>query len=181
LLEGDTTLTRFENIARSETWGFENITTFNPTKNWKVNVTSSLYQTDLQGQLQEQSLNMNRWSWNGRLSQIWNLSTTASFQISGIYQSAQIHPLGIIQGFYTVDLGFKKELKAWVVNARINDVFNTQQTVYDSRPFGFVSDLTKKKETRIIYLGLAFKLSTKKNSGLKNRKSVNEDEAGEED
>jgi len=181
LLEGDTTLTRFENIARSETWGFENITTFNPTKNWKVNVTSSLYQTDLQGQVQEQSLNMNRWSWNGRLSQIWNLTPTASFQVSGIYQSAQIHPLGIIQGFYTVDLGFKKELKAWVLNARINDVFNTQQNVYDSRPFGFVSDLTKKKETRIFYLGLAFKLSTKKNSGLKNRKSVNEDEAGEED
>ena len=181
LQEGDTTLTRFENIARSETWGFENITTFNPTKNWKVNVTSSLYQTDLQGQVQEQSLNMNRWSWNGRLSQIWNLSSTASFQISGIYQSAQIHPLGIIEGFYTVDLGFKKELKAWVLNARINDVFNTQQTVYDSRPFGFVSDLTKKKETRIFYLGLAFKLSTKKSSGLKNRKSVNEDEAGEED
>lgn len=181
LMEGDTTLTRFENISHSETWGIENITTFNPLKNWKVNVTSSLYQTDLQGQVQEQSLNMNRWSWNGRLSQIWTLSPSSSLQLSAIYQSAQIHPLGIIQGFYTVDLGFKKEIKAWVFNARINDVFNTQQTVYDSRPFGFVNDLTKKKETRIFYLGLAFKLSSKKNSGLKNRKTVNEDEVEDED
>ena len=144
-------------------------------------MSSSLYQTDLQGQVNEQSLNLNRWSWNGRISQIWNLSSSSSFQVSAIYQSAQIHPLGIIQGFYTVDLGFKKEWKAWVLNALINDVFNTQQTVYDSRPFGFVSDLTKKKATRIFYVGLAFKLSPKKNSGLKNRKAVNEDEAGEED
>ena len=181
LMDGDTTLTRFENISHSETWGLENITSMSPMKNWKVNVTSSLYQTDLQGQVQEQSLNLNRWSWNGRLSQIWNLSPQASVQLSAIHQSAQIHPLGIIQGFYTVDLGFKQEWKSWVLNARLNDVLNTQQTVYDSRPFGFVNDLKKKKETRIFYIGLAFKLSSKKNSGLKNRKSVNEDEAGEED
>lgn len=181
LLEGDTTLTRFENISYSQTLGFEQLTSFSPTKYWKVNLTSSIYQTDLEGRVADQSLNLNRWSWNGRLSQIWNLTPTASLQLSGIYQSAQIHPLGIIQGFYTVDLGFKKELKSWVLNARLNDVFNTQQTVYDSRPFGFVNDLTKKKETRIFYVGLAFKLNAKKKSGLKNRKSVNEEEAGEED
>jgi hypothetical protein len=181
LMEGDTTLTRFENISHSETWGFEQLTSFNPMKHWKVNLTSSIYQTDLEGQVAEQSLNLNRWSWNGRLSQIWNLSPTASLQLSGIYQSAQIHPLGIIQGFYTVDLGFKKEMKSWVLNVRLNDVFNTQQTVYDSRPFGFVNDLTKKKETRIFYVGVAFKLNSKKNKDLKNRKKVNEDEAGEEE
>jgi iron complex outermembrane recepter protein len=181
LLEGDTTLTRFENISHSETWGLENITSISPLKNWKVNVTSSVYQTDLQGQVDDQTLSLNRWSWNGRLSQIWNLTPQASVQLSAIYQSAQIHPLGIIQGFYTVDLGFKQEWKSWVLNARVNDVFNTQQTVYDSSPFGYVNDLKKKKETRIFYIGLAFKLSSKKNSGLKNRKSVNEDEAGEED
>jgi hypothetical protein len=80
-----------------------------------------------------------------------------------------------------VDLGFKKEWKAWALNARVNDVFNTQQTVYDSRPFGYVNDLKKKKETRIFYIGLAFKLNSKKNSGLKNRKVVNEDEVEDED
>jgi hypothetical protein len=181
LMEGDTTLTRFENISQSQTFGFESISSFSPMKNWKVNLTSSIYQTDLEGQVAEQSLNLNRWSWNGRLSQIWNLTPTASLQLSGIYQSAQIHPLGIIQGFYTVDLGFKKEMKSWVLNARLNDVINTQQTVYDSRPFGFVNDLTKKKETRIFYLGIAFKLRSKKNSGLKNRKVVNEDEVEDED
>jgi hypothetical protein len=181
LMEGDTTLTRFENISQSQTFGIESISSFSPMNNWKVNLTSSIYQTDLEGQVAEQSLNLNRWSWNGRLSQIWNLTPTASLQLSGIYQSAQIHPLGIIQGFYTVDLGFKKEMKSWVLNARLNDVFNTQQTVYDSRPFGFVNDLTKKKETRIFYLGIAFKLRSKKNSGLKNRKVVNEDEVEDED
>jgi len=181
LLEGDTTLTRYENISQSQTLGFENITSFNPMKNWKVNLTSSVYQTDLQGQVDDQTLSLNRWSWNGRLSQIWNLSKSSSIQMSAIYQSAQIHPLGIIQGFYTVDLGFKKEWKAWALNARVNDIFNTQQTVYDSRPFGYVNDLKKKKETRIFYIGLAFKLSSKKNSGLKNRKVVNEDEVEDED
>jgi hypothetical protein len=181
LMEGDTTLTRFENISHSETWGFESISSFSPLKNWKVNLTGSIYQTDLEGQVAEQSLNLNRWSWNSRISQIWNLTPSASLQLSGIYQSAQIHPLGIIQGFYTVDLGFKKEMKSWVLNARLNDVFNTQQTVYDSRPFGFVNDLTKKKETRIFYLGVAFKLRSKKTSGLKNRKVVNEDEVEDED
>jgi len=145
-LEGDTTLTRFENISHSNTLGFENISSFSPMKNWKVNLTSSIYQTDLQGEVAEMNLNLNRWSWNARLSQIWNLSKSTSMQLSGIYQSAQIHPLGIIQGFYTVDFGVKKEWKSWVLNARINDVFNTQQTVYDSRPFGYVNDLKKKKK-----------------------------------
>lgn len=180
-LEGDTTLTRFENISHSNTLGFENISSFSPTKNWKVNLTSSIYQTDLQGEVAEMNLNLNRWSWNARLSQIWNLSKSTSVQLSGIYQSAQIHPLGIIQGFYTVDLGVKKEWKTWVLNARVNDIFDTQQTFYDSRPFGYVNDLLKKKETRIFYVGIAFKLAPKKNSGLKNRKAVNEDEAGEDD
>lgn len=181
-LDGDTTLTRFENIASSRAIGFEQMTQGSILKGWQVTWTSSIFQNDVQGDINGTLINEKRWTWNSRLNQQFAFGKWSG-QISGIYHSAQINPLGIIQAYYTVDLGFKRELNKGkvTINARVNDVLNTQQTVYDTRPFGFVSDLTKKKETRIYYVGVSFKLVSKKIKFGKKRKAINEDEAGDEE
>ena len=161
-LGGDTTLTRYENISQSRAWGFENVSTWSVSNAYKITLSSSLYQTDLQGLINGTEVAENRWSWNSRLNQQWKWKNQWSAQISGIYQSSQINTLGIIQPNYTVDVGMKKELGRLTINARINDLFNTQKTIYDSRPFGFVSDLERKKETRIYYIGFSYKFESKK-------------------
>ena len=175
-LEGDTTLTRYENISKSRAWGFENLSTWSVSKAYKVTLTSSIYQTDLQGLINGTQVSENRWSWNSRLNQQFKWKNNWSAQLSGIYQSVQLNPLGIINPYYTVDLGLKKDLGRLTVNARINDLFNTQKTIYDSRPFGFVSDLERKKETRIYYIGFSYKFESKKLKEARERKRVNEEE-----
>ena len=180
-LGGDTTLTRYENISQSRAWGFENVSTWSVSNAYKITLSSSLYQTDLQGLINGTEVAENRWSWNSRLNQQWKWKNQWSAQISGIYQSSQINTLGIIQPNYTVDVGMKKELGRLTINARINDLFNTQKTIYDSRPFGFVSDLERKKETRIYYIGFSFKFESKKLKEARERKRVNEEEVDIED
>ncbi len=175
-LEGDTTLTRYENISKSRAWGFENLSTWSVSKAYKVTLTSSIYQTDLQGLINGTQVSENRWSWNSRLNQQFKWKNNWSAQLSGIYQSVQLNPLGIINPYYSVDLGLKKDLGRLTVNARINDLFNTQKTIYDSRPFGFVSDLERKKETRIYYIGFSYKFESKKLKEARERKRVNEEE-----
>ena len=180
-LGGDTTLTRYENISQSRAWGFENVSTWSVSNAYKITLSSSLYQTDLQGLINGTEVAENRWSWNSRLNQQWKWKNQWSAQISGIYQSSQINTLGIIQPNYTVDVGMKKELGRLTINARINDLFNTQKTIYDSRPFGFVSDLERKKETRIYYIGFSYKFESKKLKEARERKRVNEEEVDIED
>ncbi|MEN9961515.1 MAG: hypothetical protein RL045_1769 [Bacteroidota bacterium] len=175
-LGGDTTLTRYENISKSRAWGFENLSTWSVSKACKITLSSSVYQTDLQGLINNTEVSLNRWSWNSRLNQQFKWKSNWSAQISGIYQSSQINPLGIINPYYTVDLGLKKDLGRITLNARVNDVFNTQKTIYDSRPFGLISDLERKKETRIYYIGFSYKFESKKMKEARERRRVNEDE-----
>ena len=175
-LGGDTTLTRYENISKSRAWGFENISTFSITKNYKVTLNTSVFQTDLEGLINNTEVSLNRWSWNTRLNQQFKWNKQWSAQISGIYQSVQINPFGIIQPFYTVDVGVKKDFGKLSLNARINDIFDTQKTVYDSRPFGLISDVVRKKETRIFFIGFTYKLETKKMKEARERRRVNEEE-----
>ncbi len=175
-LGGDTTLTRYENISKSRAWGFENISTFSITKNYKVTLSTSVFQTDLEGLINNTEVSLNRWSWNTRLNQQFKWNKQWSAQISGIYQSVQINPFGIIQPFYTVDVGVKKDFGKLSLNARINDIFDTQKTVYDSRPFGLISDVVRKKETRIFFIGFTYKLETKKMKEARERRRVNEEE-----
>jgi iron complex outermembrane receptor protein len=68
------------------------------------------------------------------------------------------------------------------VNAKINDVFNTQRTIFQIDSFGYLLNQEKKKESRIYYLGISYKLGGKKKmKDSRQRKSVNEDEAGADD
>lgn len=175
-LGGDTTLTRYENISKSRAWGFENISTWSITKNYKVTLNSSIFQTDLEGLINNTEVSLNRWSWNTRLNQQFKWNKQWSAQISGIFQSEQINPFGIIQPFYTVDFGVKKDFGKLSINARVNDIFDTQKTVYDSRPFGLISDIVRKKETRIFFIGFTYKLETKKMKEARERRRVNEEE-----
>lgn len=175
-LGGDTTLTRYENISKSRAWGFENISTWSITKNYKVTLNSSIFQTDLEGLINNTEVSLNRWSWNTRLNQQFKWNKQWSAQISGIFQSEQINPFGIIQPFYTVDVGVKKDFGKLSINARVNDIFDTQKTVYDSRPFGLISDIVRKKETRIFFIGFTYKLETKKMKEARERRRVNEEE-----
>jgi outer membrane receptor protein involved in Fe transport len=180
-LGGDTTLTRYENISKSRAWGLENLTTFSISKAYKITLSSSVFQTDLQGLINNTEVSLNRWNWNSRLNQQFKWKDNWSAQISGIYQSAQINPLGIINPYYTVDLGLKKDLGRLSINARVNDIFNTQKTIYDSRPFGLVNDLERKKETRIYYIGFSYKFESKKMKEARERRRVNEEEIDIED
>jgi hypothetical protein len=172
----DTTLTRYENISKSRAWGFENLSTWSVSKAYKITLSSSLYQTDLQGLINNTEVSLNRWSWSSRLNQQIKLKGNWSTQLSGIYQSSQINTLGIINPYYTVDLGLKKDFGRFSMNARVNDIFNTQKTIYDSRPFGLVNDLERKKETRIYYIGFTYKLESKKLKEARERRKVNEEE-----
>ncbi|MEY3956207.1 MAG: hypothetical protein RLZ73_661 [Bacteroidota bacterium] len=175
-LAGDTTLTRYENIAKSRAWGIENLSTWSISKAYKVTLNTSLFQSDLEGFINNTNVSLNRWSWNSRLNQQFKWKNNWSAQISGIFQSAQINTLGIIEPYYTVDLGLKKDFGRLSLNARVNDVFNTQKTIYDSRPFGLISDLERKKETRIFYFGFSYKFETKKMKEARERRKVNEEE-----
>jgi outer membrane receptor for ferrienterochelin and colicin len=180
-LAGDTTLTRYENIAKSRAWGIENLSTWSISKAYKVTLNTSLFQSDLEGFINNTNVSLNRWSWNSRLNQQFKWKNNWSAQISGIFQSAQINTLGIIEPYYTVDLGLKKDFGRLSLNARVNDVFNTQITIYDSRPFGLISDLERKKETRIFYIGFSYKFETKKMKEARERRRVNEEEIDIED
>jgi hypothetical protein len=53
--------------------------------------------------------------------------------------------------------------------------------IYDSRPFGLINDLERKKETRIYYIGFTYKIESKKIKEARERKRVNEEEINIED
>lgn len=184
IIGGDTTLTTFQNLNQNNSFGIELIASHRLAKWLRTNGNVSVFQSDIQGQMQTGDFNRSNISLTARLNFQVKASKNLTFQFSNNYRSPLLTPQGKVSTIYTSDLGAKYD--AWKgklsVNLRINDIFNTQQQTIFTDGLGFNAINFKKNETRYLMLGIQYRLYKKlKNpTEQRERKKVNEEQAGDE-
>jgi iron complex outermembrane recepter protein len=184
IVEGDTTLTTFQNLDQNNSYGIELIASHRLAKWLRTNGNVSVFQSDIQGQTQAGEFNRSNLSLTARLNFQVKATKNLAIQFSTNYRSPLLTPQGKVSTIYTSDLGAKYD--AWKgklsINLKVNDVFNTQQQTIYTDGLGFNAINFKKNETRYLMLGIQYRLYKKlKNpTEQRERKKVNEEQAGDE-
>jgi outer membrane receptor protein involved in Fe transport len=155
------TLTMPMNINTSTKYGMELIGTVTPNKWLKVNANASAYR-DMMSALPEYNIEgSDRFSWTARLNLSFLPWKDGSFQLIGNYNS----PTRNIQEYnkeqYYADASFRQDLlkNKLSLSLRLTDIFNTRTWYSTTTGNGFTTESSRYRESRVLYVGLQFKIN----------------------
>lgn len=131
----DTTFSRPVNLSNEKSYGFEVNGSKDFTKWWSVNINANFLRSITDGTYEDVRYFRDTYAWNSRLSNRFTLGKKTRMQATLFYRAPQRTTQGRTESFYTVDLGFTKDI--WKNKAtfslNVRDVFN-------SRIFRFVNE-----------------------------------------
>jgi hypothetical protein len=139
----------------------ELIGTVTPNKWLKVNANASAYR-DMMSALPEYNIEgSDRFSWTARLNLSFLPWKDGSFQLIGNYNS----PTRNIQEYnkeqYYADASFRQDLlkNKLSLSLRLTDIFNTRTWYSTTTGNGFTTESSRYRESRVLYVGLQFKIN----------------------
>lgn len=189
LINDSTTMTTYQNIDNSTSYGAELVIGQTLAKWWKLSLTGGFYNNSYNSVLITDASLQEEFNWNARLMSIFNVGKKADFQVIFNYRSPSVSigtsgfgrsgvGQGIIQQTYSIDFGGKVNLWKDIVQlkVRMSDVFGWWKMESETNAIGIYSLTSRQRESRMIWVGLSFKINDYK---IKREKG-NGDEGGED-
>ena len=173
LREDGVSETTWRNIAESTTYGVE-LTGVHPLFDWlKLNGSFSYFHS----QFEEEELFNEDNSWIAKLNTNFMLSKDFNFQINFNYNSPIVTPQGREEEVFTTDFAVKKDFMEGRLSLtfRISDVFNTRDMNSETYGENFFTTSYRKRESRVAFLGISFRLNPGNSNKDKERKPNGED------
>ncbi|MCL2131497.1 MAG: TonB-dependent receptor [Lentimicrobiaceae bacterium] len=205
LINDSTTLTTYENINNSHSYGVEASLQRDLFKFWKLNVNASLYQTLINSnQLFDPQLS-NDFSWLVRLNNIFTLPKDFQLQLNANYYSPTLTlnsmggggggfvmfsgaGQGRMDAMWNIDLGARKSFfkKSLTVSLRVADIFNSRQSHVVSygetkesattKYSWYTADSKTKRDSRQIWLTVSYNISNYKQTPKKQQRQSSDDD-----
>ncbi len=161
------------NIDKSESYGFEFVLNGQPAKFMRLMADFSWYKSVVTGGDTSSSVVTNSiYSYDAKLNASFFLPKNFSLQLNGMFEGPSIMAQSTRKGFFTVDVGLRKDLwnKKASLSIRVSDIFNTMKfettTDYDA----LHAVMNFKRETRIAYITFTYKI----NGGIKQKEQKKE-------
>ncbi len=173
------TTSTFINFSSSANAGAEMVIKNQIGEMINIMTSANLYQNKINGSNVEAELQGTSTNWNARMSINAKLAKNTSLQLSGMYMAPVVQPQGSFKGMSGVDAGIRQEL--WKgrasISLNVNDIFNTRKMVIHSIGDGFVSDMTRTRESRVAMLNFSYRFgSAEYNVRKKNQRNQNQQE-----
>ncbi len=185
LINDSTTMTTYQNVDKSTSYGAEFVFGQTITKWWKLSLTGAFYNNSYNSVLITDANLKDEFSWNTRLMSIFSFNKKADFQVIFNYRSPSVSigtsgfgrsgvGQGVIKETYSMDLGGKVNI--WKDNLqlklRVSDIFGWWKMESETNAPGIYSLTTRQRESRMIWVGLSFKINDYK---VRREKNNNED------
>jgi hypothetical protein len=177
LTDSNVTVSTFENISNSKSYGVDLIMGSQPFKWWNLNSTLSFYNLSYDaGNIQNFS-SPSGFSFTGNINTSINLPDLFNLQLYYNYQGKRYTSQGTINPVQYMDVGISKNFlnNALTVLLKANDIFKTQK--YDSyiAGYGFVQNTTNVYNSRNLQLTLTYNFGQQERS-KPNKKPKNDNE-----
>lgn len=173
-------VTTFSNLNTRSASGGE-VTVKWQAKKW-IDMTGNLnvFYSILEGSISDQTLKNENWAWNTKLITNINTNKNLSFQISGNYMGPMVLAQGRSKPVYAIDFGLRKSLNKQnlTITANVSDIFDTREWGMETGGFNFISDNTRKRETRIFTIGLTWRIGK---TEFQSKKRAKREEGGGND
>lgn len=159
--------TTFENVAEGTNYGLELNLTFDYFKFLRLSTDFSYYKSEIKGKDKSLELDNNDYSWSIRGTANAFLTRELSMQLIGFYSGPTITPQGERFSSSSLDFGARYEMfdRKLALTFRVSDIFNSMKFGGYAENSRFYSRYEMKRETRVAYLGLQYKI----NEGAKQR------------
>jgi len=184
ITDSNTTITTFENLNSSKSYGLELIVSSQILKWWNVNGNFSYFKSIVDAQNISSNLTNETNSWSARLSSGMNIPNLFDVQLSYFYSGKRISANGTVEPMQSLDAAIKKDLfdnKA-SISFRVSDIFNTMKFKTIINDPSYIQESLRRRNSRTAYLTLSFNIGSKdKNSDRKKKRNENEREPEIED
>ncbi len=167
------------NLTSTDRYGIELITTYTPTKKWRLNGSFNGFLVQTKGNFRNQSVDAENFSWFARINNKLTLPGKIAWQTAinyfGPRINAQVERKGIFSTNMALSRDFFKEKATLVVNVR--DLFNTRirKSTSETPDFNTYSEYQRRQRT--LTLAFTYRFNQKK----KRERSKREGNSGEEE
>ncbi|MBC7495497.1 MAG: TonB-dependent receptor, partial [Flavobacterium sp.] len=176
LQSGGVTNVKPDNFGKSETYGFESITTVYPLKLWSSNLSFSIFQQKIEGTNINGDTFSNVQSWNGKLINTFTIFKEGKLQIINEYNSPIATPQGTRVAVNNMDVGYQQKIFHNRIGFGIvvTDVFNTRKSGFTASSTDFDYYRNFKIDTRAVLVTFAYTFGTKVKEEMMENKFSNE-------
>lgn len=169
----DTLMQTFRNINKSQNLGFEGVLTQNITRWWRLNGSVGYFATELDAPDLQAAARKGS-SWNAKATSTWNVGRNLEIQLNGNYRSPMISAGGTGMRFwesgggqgktdelYWFDLGMRMQVlnRKGTITLRVSDILNTMKHKAYTYGDGFTSDITRIRESRVVFVGFSYRIN----------------------
>ncbi|MBI2419867.1 MAG: TonB-dependent receptor, partial [Ignavibacteriales bacterium] len=168
----DITISTFENIDKSNSYGVE-VTLVQPLAQWwRFNANASYFNTEYISTIGTDNINKSNYSWMVKANSMMMLPLGIQFQLMFNYNSPIIQPQGRVERVFSTDGGLKKDFMDGdlSVNLRVTDIFKTQKFISETRGTGFILNSENIRNSRVAFLGVTYRIFNFDRSKVKDRK-----------
>lgn len=158
---GDTLLRTFGNLGQQQLSGMEYSFSYKPTKWCRVNGSGTVYHQAFSGK--ELSLvKKQMWSYNYKLSNIFQLQKDTRLQLNYSWQSKTINKNGLQGNLYNLDLTINRHFldKKLQVSLKGANLLDSKSRWSEVENIQFSANSTRHQNTRRIMFALVYKWST---------------------
>lgn len=171
------TTSTFINYSSSENAGIEIVIKNQIGELINIMTSTNLFQNKINGSNIESELQSSSTNWNVRTTVNARIAKNTSLQVAAMYMAPAIQPQGSFKGLSGVDAGIRQEI--WKGKAslglNVNDIFNTRKMIIHNTGDGYVSDVTRTRESRVAMINFSYRFgSAEYNAKRKNQKNQNQ-------
>jgi outer membrane receptor protein involved in Fe transport len=173
----DILLLTYQNVEQDFSYGTEIMAGGQLTDWWRINLSTSIYRYNINGDISGEEVNYSSNSWNARFGSTFNIKkTNTSFQFNVLYNSEVASSQGSRQGFFATMIGVKQQLleNKLDLSAQVRDVFSTIRFSNESSSEFFVSRMEFSPYTPIVNINLSFRFNNYKKRRTMNVDDINE-------
>jgi outer membrane receptor protein involved in Fe transport len=193
----------FANANNSYAYGLELTGKIKPAKIWDVTANVNFYNSEIDGNNIQSTLQTQQWSWFGKINNSFKLPKNYSVQLTANYQSKTIIPpsggggqrggggmmfgggqLSTANGYtkpnYGFDLAFRKDFmknNAASLTLSISDIFRTREFSSHSESIYFVQDNMRRRDPQVARLNFNWRFG-KFDVSLFKRKNLKGEQEG---
>jgi len=151
----------YNNINNDYSLGAEVMFKFEPAKWFSFNLSGSIYNYRLVGELNNTNIDTESTNWNTRFNSTFKFSQFTRIQLQAGYRSASVTAQGSRKGFLTSDLALRHDFlkrKATVI-LQVRDLFGTMKRDFIVENDTFYEHSVMQRESQIVQLSFSYRIN----------------------
>jgi len=182
IIDSTTSITSFDNIAKSSSYGLEFILGGSIAKWWMINGSIGYSKTTVSGNSSQGVLENSGDAWSGKVMNSFNFKNLFDFQLSYFYMGKMVQAQGTMNPIQMLDVAIKKDFfnKFASLTFRVSDPFNAMKFSMVSSGSNYNLTFNRKRDSRVAYLTLAIRFGSEPIRQKKQRENQNDNNQRED-